>query len=52
MDEISSRARFVSVTKNEREVLEFQAKGGDKNAFFPRKRTIGKRIVVDPECYL
>jgi hypothetical protein len=46
MEEIPSRARFASVKKNEREVLEFHAKGGDKNAFFLWKWTIGKRIVV------
>ena len=44
--------RFVLITGKERKTLKFQARGGDKNAFFPWKWTIGKRIVVDLECYL
>ncbi len=36
-EESPSRARFASVTRNEREALEFQAIGGGKNACFPWK---------------
>ncbi len=46
-EEIPSRARFTLVTRNEREALEFQAIGGDNNAFFPWEWTTGKRILFD-----
>jgi len=36
-EESPSRARFASVTRNEREALEFQAIGGGENACFPWK---------------
>jgi hypothetical protein len=37
IEESPSRARFTSVTRNERGILKFQAKGGGKNAWFPWK---------------
>jgi hypothetical protein len=40
-------ARFASVTRNEREALEFQAKGGGKNACFPWKWALGRKILVE-----
>lgn len=43
--------RFVLITRKERKALKFQAKGGDKSAFFPWKWTIRKRSVVYLECY-
>jgi hypothetical protein len=42
-----SMARFASVTRNEREALEFQAKGGGKNACFPWKWALGRKILVE-----
>jgi hypothetical protein len=43
--------RFVLITGKEREPLEFQAIGGGKNAWFPRKGAIGKNILVDIKMY-
>jgi len=37
----------VLITGKEREALEFQAIGGGKNAWFPRKWAIEKKILVD-----
>jgi hypothetical protein len=47
MEESPSMARFASVTRNEREAFTFQAKGGGKNACFPWKWALGKKILVD-----
>ncbi len=44
-EESPSRARFPSVTRNEREVLEFQTIGGGKNACIPWKWAVRKKIL-------
>jgi hypothetical protein len=49
--ESSYRTRFASVTRKEREALEFQAIGGDKNAWIPRKWEIEKRILVNTRMF-
>ena len=49
-EESPSMARSVLITGKEREALEFQAIDRGKNAWFPWKWAIGKRIVVDLEC--
>ncbi|MGH7800491.1 MAG: hypothetical protein ACREOW_07655 [Thermodesulfobacteriota bacterium] len=40
-------ARFVLITWKERKALEFQAKGGDKNACLPWQWVIGRNILLD-----
>jgi hypothetical protein len=40
-------ARFILITGKERKALEFQAIGGGKNACFPWKWVIEKKILVD-----
>jgi hypothetical protein len=46
-EENPSRARIASVTRNERKALEFRTIGGDKDAFFPWKWALGKKILAD-----
>jgi hypothetical protein len=41
------QGRFVSVTRKERKVLEFQTTDGGKNACFPWKCANWKNILVD-----
>ncbi|HLE24500.1 MAG TPA: hypothetical protein VI935_02480 [Thermodesulfobacteriota bacterium] len=44
-------ARFVLITWKGRKALEFQAKSRVKNACFPWKWTIGKKVLVDTRIY-
>ena len=43
---------IIFITAREREALEFQAIGGGKNAWFPRKWAIGKNILVEIRMFL
>ena len=36
-------ARFILISRKQREALEFQAIGGGKNAWFPWKWAVGKK---------